>query len=87
MLLDFYPQAVKAFPKMQQHAATTILTAASTPEAGQRLTRRRTEALLHRCGRRNDPAPVEQILTDLKTPSLRQAPPVEQALGTTAEGS
>jgi transposase len=86
VLLDFYPQAVKAFPKMQQHAATTILAAAPTPAAGQRLTRRRVEALLHRCGRRNDPALVEQILTDLKTPALRQSGPVEQALGVTVEG-
>lgn len=85
VLLDFYPQAVKAFPKMQQHAATTILAAAPTPEAGQRLTPRRIEALLHRCGRRNDPALVEQIVTDLKTPALRQPAPVEQALGTTVE--
>lgn len=86
VLLNFYPQAVKAFPKMQQHAATTILAAATTPAAGQRLTRRRIEALLHRCGRRNDPALVEQILTDLKTPALRQPEPVERALGVTVEG-
>ena len=71
---------------MQQHAATTILAAATTPAAGQRLTRRRIEALLHRCGRRNDPALVEQILTDLKTPALRQPEPVERALGVTVEG-
>jgi transposase len=86
VLLDFYPQAVKAFPKMQQHAATTILAAAPTPAAVQRLTRRRIEALLHRCGRRNDPPLVEQILTDLKTPALRQPAAVEQALGITVEG-
>lgn len=86
VLLDFYPQAVKAFPKLHQHAATTILAAAPTPSAGQRLTSRRVEALLHRCGRRNDPALVEQILTDLKTPALRQSEPVEQALGVTVDG-
>lgn len=86
VLLEFYPQAVKAFPKMQQHAATTILAAAPTPAAGQRLTRHRVEALLHRCGRRNDPALVEQILADLKTPALRQPEPVERALGVTVEG-
>jgi transposase len=86
VLLDFYPQAVKAFPTMQQHAATTILAAAPTPAAAQRLTPRRIETLLHRCGRRNDPALVEQILTDLKTPALRQPEPVEQALGVTVKG-
>lgn len=86
VLLEFYPQAIKAFPKLQQHAATTVLAAAPTPAAGQRLTRRRVEALLLRCGRRNDPSLVEQILTDLKTPALRQPDAVEQALGITIEG-
>ena len=85
VLLEFYPQAVKAFPKLHHHAATTILAVASTPAAGQRLNRRRTEALLHRCGRRNDPSLVEQILTALKTPALRQPEPVERALGVTVE--
>lgn len=86
VLLEFYPQAVKAFPKLQHHAATAVLSAAPTPAAGQRLTRRRIEAILHRCGRRNDAALVEQILTDLKTSALRQPEAVEQALGTTVEG-
>ena len=86
VLLEFYPQAVKAFPKLQHHAATTVLEAAPTPAVGQRLTRRRIEALLRRCGRRNDPALVEQILIDLKTPALRQPDAVEQALGPTVEG-
>jgi transposase len=86
VLLEFHPQAIKAFPKLQHHAATTILGAAPTPAAGQRLTRHRIEALLHRCGRRNDPSLVDQILTDLKTPALRQPGPVEAALGVTVEG-
>lgn len=86
VLLEFYPQAVKAFPKLQHHAATAILAAAPTPAAGQRLTRRRVETLLNRCGRRNDPALVEQILTDLKTSALRQPEAVEHALGATVEG-
>lgn len=86
VLLEFYPQAIKAFPKLQHHAATAILSAAPTPAAGQRLTRRRVEALLLRCGRRNDPSLVEQILTDFKTPALRQPEAVEQALGVTIEG-
>lgn len=42
--------------------------------------------LLHRCGRRNDPPLVEQILTDLKTAALRQPAVVEAALGTTVVG-
>jgi transposase len=86
VLVEFYPQALKAFPKLQHHAATEILAAAPTPAAGQRLTRRRIESLLRRCGRRNDPALVEQLLADLKAPALRQPEPVERALGVTVEG-
>jgi transposase len=43
-------------------------------------------AILHRCGRRNDPALVEQILADLKAPALRQPPQVEAALALTVTG-
>jgi len=86
VLLEFYPQAVKAFPHLKHHAATTVLAAASTPGAGQKLTRRKVEALLHRCGRRNDPRLVDQILSDLKVPALRQPGRVQSALGLTVEG-
>jgi transposase len=86
VLLEFYPQAAQAFPKLKHHAATTVLAAASTPADGAKLTRRRVQALLHKCGRRNDPALVEQILTDLKTPALRQPQRVEAALGLTVQG-
>ena len=50
------------------------------------LTRRRVVTLLHRCGRRNDPALVEQILTDLKAPALQQPARVEAALALTVAG-
>jgi transposase len=50
------------------------------------LTRRRLVALLHRCGRRNDPALVEQILTDLKAAALQQPARVEAALALTVAG-
>lgn len=86
VLLEFYPQAVQAFPKLKHHAATTVLAAAPTPTAGSKLTRRRVEALLHKCGRRNDPKLVDQILRDLKTPALRQPAQVEAALGLTVQG-
>jgi transposase len=86
VLLEFYPQAVKAFPKLKHHAATTVLAAAPTPAAAAKLTRRRVESLLHECGRRNDPALAEQILTDLKATALRQPERVEAALGLTVQG-
>ncbi|MFD6676794.1 hypothetical protein ACFWDA_20830 [Rhodococcus zopfii] len=66
---------------MKHRAALTVLTAAHTPSAGRELTRRRLESLLGRCDRRNDPRLVEQILTELKAPTLRQPPQVEAALG------
>jgi transposase len=86
VLLEFYPQALQAFPQLKHKAALTVLAAAPTPEAGERLTARRLVALLHRCGRRNDPPLVEQILGELRTPALRQAASVERALGRTVVG-
>jgi hypothetical protein len=84
VLLEFYPQALKAFPNLQHKAALTILGAVPSPASGRRLTAKRVVAMLHRCGRRNDPTLVEQILTNLKTPALRQPQPVEEALAVTA---
>lgn len=86
VLLEFYPQALQAFPNLKHKAALTILAAAPTPDLGQKLTSRKIVALLHKCGRRNDPALVEQILTALRTPALRQSAPVEAALGQTVVG-
>lgn len=83
VLLEFYPDAVSTFTNLKHHAATAILTAAPTPEAAARLNRRRVIAILHRCGRRNDPNLVEKILTGLKAPALRQPARVEAALGVT----
>ena len=53
VLLEFYPQALQAFPNLKHRAALTVLAAASTPELGTKMTSRRLVALLHRCGRRN----------------------------------
>ena len=86
VLLEFYPQAIKAFPNLKHHAATAVLTAVPSPTAAASLTRRRIVALLHRCGRRNDPALVEQILTDLKAAALQQPAQVEAALALTVAG-
>jgi transposase len=86
VFMEFYPQALQAFPNLKHKAALTILAAAPTPELGLKLTARKVVTLLHRCGRRNDPALVEQILTSLKTPALRQPAAVEVALGQTVTG-
>lgn len=81
LLLEFYPQAVATFPNLKHKAALEVLHAAPTPAKATTLTRRRVVALLHRCGRRNDPALVDHILTTLRADSLRQPEAVEQALG------
>jgi transposase len=86
VLLEFYPQALQAFPNLKHKAALTVLAAAPTPGQGQRLTSRRVVAMLHACGRRNDPGLAAQILNDLKTPALRQPAPVESALGVSTRG-
>ena len=86
VLLEFYPQALVAFPKLKHHAAMAVLAAAPNPEAGTRLSKRKIISLLRGCGRRNDPALVEQIHRDLRTAALRQPEPVEAALGMTVTG-
>jgi transposase len=84
ILLDFYPQALLAFPNLLHKAAQAVLTAAPTPAHGARLTSRRVVTLLHRCGRRNDAALVEHIVGALTAPALRQPVAVEAALGVSA---
>lgn len=81
VLLEFHPQALVAFPNLRHKAALAVLGAASTPALGKALTKRKVVALLRGCGRRNDPALVEQILRDLHADALRQPAPVELALG------
>ncbi len=46
VLLEFYPQALQAFPNLKHRAATTVLAAVPTPAAGQKLTRSRLVTLL-----------------------------------------
>lgn len=86
VLLEFYPQAITAFPHLKHRAALAVLGAAPTPQTAQALTPRKVIGLLRRCGRRNDPALVEQILGDLKSLALRQPPLVERALGDAVGG-
>lgn len=81
VLMDFYPQALQAFPNLKHRAAHAVLAAATTPASAKKLTRRRVVSLLHRCGRRNDDALVERLLTTLHAAGLAQPAPVEAALG------
>ena len=86
VLLEFYPQALQAFPNLQHHAATTVLAAVPTPAAAGKLTRTRVATLLRRSGRGNQAALAERILTELRVPSLRQPSCVEEAYGHTVQG-
>jgi len=81
VLMEFYPQALQAFPNLKHRAAHAVLAAAPTPTSAKKLTRRRVVSLLHRCGRRNDDALVEHLLTTLHAAGLAQPAPVEAALG------
>ena len=55
VLLEFYPQALHAFPNLKHKAAITVLAAASTPAAAAKLTRRTLVALLQRVRPRQPP--------------------------------
>lgn len=84
LLMEFYPQAVQAFPNLKHKAAIEVLALAPTPTKARMLTRRGLVAALHRCGRRNDPALVEHLLAVLRADGLAQPPAVEAALGVAA---
>ncbi len=86
VLLEFYPQALKAFPNLKHHAATAVLAVASSPRTAHKLTSRRLVGILQRCGRGNQPGLADQILADLKAPALRHQPLVEAALEATVTG-
>src|SRR6478752_2366530 len=86
VLLEFYPQALQAFPNLKHHAATAVLAAVATPAAAEKLTRTRVATLLRRSGRGDQPVLAERVLTELKVSALRQPPRVEAAYGHTVRG-
>jgi len=81
LLVEFYPQALIAFPNLTHKAALEVLGAAPTPASGMGLTRSRIVALLRRSGRGNRPGLAERIMADLREPALRQPSRVEAAYG------
>ena len=80
VLLEFYPNALKAFPVLTHKAALEILGAAPSPAHGLKLTHKRVVTLLRRSGRGDRPGLAETILKHLHEPALRQPPAVEAAL-------
>lgn len=86
ILIEYYPNALKAFPSLTMRSALTILAAAPSPARADQLTVSRIAALLRKSGRGNRAGLAEKILADLTADALRQAPPVEHALGQVAAG-
>lgn len=86
VLLEFYPAALAAFPKLKNKAALAVLQAAPTPTVGAALTRRRLVAVLRRCGRGNRAGLADRILEQLRAPAIHQPEAVETALGRAVTG-
>jgi Transposase/Transposase IS116/IS110/IS902 family len=86
VLLEYYPNAVQAFPNLTHRAALTILAAVPSPARAAQLTTKKTVTLLRRCGRGDRPGLAEQIRRDLTAAALRQPPAVERALAAVAVG-
>jgi transposase len=80
VLLEFYPNALKAFPVLTHKAALEVLRTAPSPGHGRKLTHKRVVALLRRSGRGDRPGLAEGIVTQLHEPALCQPPSVEAAL-------
>jgi transposase len=86
VLLEFYPQALEAFPNLGHKAAQTFLAALPSPAAAQKLTLAKTVTLLRRSGRGNRAGLAEKIRAGLSAPGIRQPPAVEDALAVTVQG-
>lgn len=85
VLLEFYPQALDAFPNLQHRSALTILEAVPSPRRARRLTMSRTVSLLRASGRGNRAGLAERIRSTLRGPGVAQPEPVEEALALTAQ--
>jgi transposase len=81
LLVEFYPNALKAFPNLTHKAALEVLGAAPTPAAGRRLTRGRVVGLLRRSGRGDRAGLADRIVTQLREPALGQPERIAVAYG------
>jgi transposase len=86
VLLEFYPQALDAFPNLNHKAAHKFLAALPSPASAQKLTLARMVTLLRRSGRGNRAGLAEKIRAALTAPGIRQPAPVEDALAVTVQG-
>jgi transposase len=86
VLLEFFPNALAAFPILTHKAALEVLGAAPTPALALRLNHKKVVALLRRSGRGDRPGLADSVLAKLQEPALRQPPAVEEALGRAVGG-
>ena len=86
VLLEYYPNALHAFPNLTHRAVLTILAAVPSPARAAKLNIKKTVVLLRPCGRGDRPGLAEQIVRDLTAATLRQPLAVEEALATATVG-
>jgi transposase len=86
VLLEFFPNALAAFPVLTHKAALEVLAATPSPAVALKLTHKRVVVLLRRSGRGDRPGLAESILDELQEPALRQPARVEAALGRAVAG-
>src|SRR5215211_1142704 len=80
---EFYPAVLRAFPDLTTKTALTVLSAAPSPGQALGLTRDDLHALARSCRRWGITLrEVTRLHQVLHQPQLRQAPSVEQAMGT-----
>jgi len=81
-LREFYPAALEAFDDLTHADAVAVLSIASTPERGKRLSRSKIAAALRRGGRQlNIDRRAAEIQAVLRTEHLTQSPVVADAYG------
>ena len=68
VFLEFYPNALAAFPILTHKAALEVLGAAPTPGMALKLTRKRVVTLLQRSGRGDRPGLADTIIVKLGSP-------------------
>ena len=89
LLREYYPAFLDAFADRRDHLASSearaVLAVAPTPSSGARLTKTRLVAALRRGGRKRGVEDLAaQLQEALRAEHLRQAPMVEEAMGTAA---
>jgi transposase len=78
-LLDFFPAAVEAYPKLPDSDALELLTLAADPAVAAKLTDEEITTVLRRARRRGIPDRVAKIQEVLRRPRLDQPPVVAGA--------